>query len=250
MTTSCWHGSAATFVGPAYTVAWQCVGSFLCKASKPSPFSGSGLFYFGDILCHLNRPGHFEISSVFPNVSAPDSVIRNREHFWAWYPPENIFTFPSELNHHFQKKKVLDGLNLSFVQNLRSWKCLWEVDVNSEYFSQAPLEVFEESNFHYFCLCSLLINSTRRLESPTVQKIEPGSEEPMQSGHKLLFRQGLAMTHKKNIPCLWNTVSVNSLSIKSQMYKHDIKKLFFVCLVFLEWLWHTKWKQTFVVWKA
>lgn len=126
----------------------------------------------------------------------------------------------------FSAKKVLYGLNLSFVQNLRSWKCLWEVDVNSEYFSQAPLEVFEESNFHYFCLCSLLINSTRRLESPTVQKIEPGSEELMQSGHKLLFRQGLAMTHKKNIPCLWNTVSVNSLSIKSQMYKQDIKNFF------------------------
>lgn len=114
MTTSCWHGSAATFVGPAYTVAWQCAGSFLCKASKPSPFSGSGLFYFGDILCHLNRPGHFEISSVFPNVSAPDSVIRNREHFWARSPPENIFTFPFELNHRFQQKKSAGGTK-SFI---------------------------------------------------------------------------------------------------------------------------------------
>lgn len=173
-----------------------CASSFLCQASNPPPFPGSGIFSFWDILCHFHRPGHFEIALVFPNVSAPDSVIRNREHFWVWASFENIFTVPSEWNHHLEKK-VVDGLQSFLYQEAQVLKV--SLDVNSEYFCQAPLEIFEESNFHYCCLCSPLINSTRSLESPAAQKIEPqpGSEELTQSGHELLFKQGLAMTHKK-----------------------------------------------------
>lgn len=92
---------------------------------------------------------------------------------------------------------MVDGLQSFLYQEAQVLKV--SLDVNSEYFCQAPLEIFEESNFHYCCLCSPLINSTRSLESPAAQKIEPqpGSEELTQSGHELLFKQGLAMTHKK-----------------------------------------------------
>lgn len=81
-----------------------CASSFLCQTSNPPPFPGPGIFSFWDILCHFHRPGHFEIALVFLNVSAPDSVIRNREHFWVWASFENIFTVPSEWNHHLEKK--------------------------------------------------------------------------------------------------------------------------------------------------
>lgn len=114
----------------------RCTSSFLCQASKPWTFPRAGLFSFGDIWCHFQRPCYSEVPLVFPNASARYSVIRKRAllsitwkyiHSCLWIKP--LF---EEKN-----KKTFDGIKSVLYQESQVLKVSLEVDINSEYLSQA-----------------------------------------------------------------------------------------------------------------
>lgn len=180
-------------LGPVDTTQ-ECISGFLHQARKYSPFPDLQLFSFWDKICHFQQPGHWDclsISKCFCSRQCDQEQRALLTLSLLWKCTHNSLP----IKHRFEQKTTWWTKTFSILEKpgpgsvLRSGHEFW-------IFFRSPTG---ESNFHYCCLCSLLINSTRSLESPAVQKIEPqpGSEELMQSGQELLFEQDLTMTHKR-----------------------------------------------------